>query len=123
MEAKLVNKSNEFKEVITSLQKKGYKQAGISCTLEDWLSASEHTTSELEGKFIHFRQDDQELLFCVIGFNHALYKRNRDEIARKFLYFLNEDAVNKLKTIGSDTYLILSMFWSTTDNSLVEECL
>ena len=40
MEAKLVNKSNEFKEVITSLQKKGYKQAGISCTLEDWLSTS-----------------------------------------------------------------------------------
>ena len=127
MEAKLIRNSKELEALITSLKRTGYKQAGISYALEDWLSVAEHTMNELDGKFMHFKQDNQELLFCVIGFNHALYKRNRDEIAKKLLYFLNEDAVNKLKTIGSDTYLILSIYWSKTDSNanpaIVEECL
>ena len=117
MDAKLINKLNELEYVVTSLKNKGYKQAGISYSLQDWLSIAEHTINELKGKFMYFKQDNQELLFCVIGFNHALYKRNKDEIARKLLYFLNEDSVSKLRTIGADTYLILSMFWSTTDNN------
>lgn len=114
MEAKLIENSAALREVAAELESRGCRQAGIRCTLDGWVGLADHAIRELGGKFLQFRKGGQELLFCLIGFNHALCKRSRDADAERLLGFLKEDAVNKLRTIGADTYLILSLFAAGT---------
>ena len=127
MEAKLICNANEFASIARSLKATGYVQAGVSGSPEDWLKITDIVVSELDGKIIHFKQANYEFLFCLIEFNHALYKRNRNEVAKRLLASLQEDIVNKLKTIGTDTYLLLSAYWSKSDNveifNAIEDCL
>lgn len=127
IEGSILNRIDEIENTVKALQTQQCNRFGVSYTSEDSAYDAEsitHIIEDLAGKFICFKKNNNEALFCLAEFNHILYKANKDPVAKGILDCLNEELTGKLKTIGADTYLILSAYWTDADDpDFVDNCL
>ena len=102
----LIKSKKEFENCLSALNDADCIRFGTNTEAVFQLNTFEDVYENLSGRYIFFENEASRMIFCLLDFNYVLSKQNSNQTADMLVRSASDDASEKIKTIGNDTFIL-----------------